>query len=223
MLSDAERDLIASATAKAEAATSAEIACAVIEEVSTYREIPIAFGAGAALVLPPVAVALGLELEPLAAPFMGWTAAHGPAIAGPVLTVYAVLQAVVFFVATALAMAPSVRRALTPQGLKARRVRRAATQHFAGARQHLTDGHAMVLVYASLADRRIEVIADAAIHQKVGQAVWDEAVREALAAIKASGTGAGLARAVEVCGAALAANFPDDGGKNAFPDAPLQL
>jgi putative membrane protein len=223
MLTQEGREMIAAATAKAEASTSAEIACVVTHEVSAYREVPIAVGAAAALVLPALAVAAGLELQPLAAPFTGWTAAHGPAVAGPVLTVYAALQALVFAAAAVLAAIPSVRRVLTPRGLKRQRVRRAAAQHFAGARRHLAEGHSMVLVYASLADRQMEVIADEAIHAAVGQGVWDDAVAQALATIRVSGPAAGLARAVEVCGAALATHFPDDGGANAFPDRPLEL
>lgn len=223
MLDQAGQDLIVAATARAEAATSCEIACVVTEEVGTYREVPLAYGAGAALVLPPVGVALGLSLEALAAPFMGWTAAHGPAIAGPVLTVYAVVQVAVFAAAAALAAIPAVRRRLTPRSLKAERVRRAASQHFAGERLHLAEGHALVLIYASLQDRQMQIIADAPIHEVVGQAVWDDAVAQALATIRTSGTAAGLARAVEVCGAALATHFPDDGGANVFPDRALEL
>ncbi|OYX32372.1 MAG: hypothetical protein B7Y99_08685 [Caulobacterales bacterium 32-69-10] len=223
MLNQADQALIAAATAKAEAATSAEIACVVTEEASIYREVPLAIGAGAALLLPPLAVALGLELDALAAPFMGWSAAHGPAIAGPVLTVYAIVQVAVFAAATAIAAIPAVRRPLTPRGLKEGRVRQAASQHFAGERLHLPQGHFLVLIYASLKDRQMEIIADGPIHEKVGQAVWDDAVAQALAAIKTSGTAAGLARAVEVCGAALAAHFPDDGGRNVFPNKALEL
>jgi putative membrane protein len=223
MLNQEGQALIAAATAKAEAATSAEIACVVTEEVSAYREVPLAYGAGAALVLPPVAVALGLSLEALASPFMGWTAAHGPAVAGPVLTVYALIQVAVFAAAAAIAAIPAVRRRLTPKGLKAERVRRAASQHFAGERLHLPEGHALVLVYASLQDRQMQIIADGPVHQAVGQAVWDDAVAQALATIRTAGTAAGLARAVEVCGAALATHFPDDGGKNVFPDRALEL
>lgn len=223
MLNQADQDLIAAATARAEAATTAEIACAVIEEVSAYREAPIAAGAAAALLIPPVAVALGLRLEPLAAPFAGWTAAHGHAAVGPVLTAYALVQVVLFALTVAVASIPAVRRRITPRSLRQSRVRRAAAQHFAGARLHLDPGRSMVLVFASLADRQMEIVADAAIHAKVGQGVWDDAVAQALAAIRTDGTAAGLARAVEVCGAALAIHFPDDGGGNAFPDRAVVL
>ena len=34
---------------------------------------------------------------------------------------------------------------------------------------------------------------------------------------------AGLAKAVELCGAAMALHFPDDGAPNAFVDRPIQI
>jgi putative membrane protein len=223
MLSEEGRDLIAAATARAEAATTGEIACIVTEEVSAYREVPLAVGVVLALAVPPLAVALGLSLEDLAAPFAGWTAAHGPAAAGPILTVYAFLQVVLFVAGVGLGAIPVVRRALTPNSLKQRRVRRAAMQHFSGARQRLAAELPMILIFASLSDRQMEVIADETIHAKVGQQAWDGAVAEALRTIRAQGTAAGLARAVEICGATLAAHFPDDGAANALSDRPVEI
>lgn len=223
MLSPSDQTLIAAAVTKAEAATSSEIACAVVEEVSSYRETPLAWGAAAALVLPPVAAGLGLSLDALTAPFAGWTAAHGHAGFGPLLTAYVVVQVVLFAVAVILTAIPSVRRALTPRSLKRRRVRRASLQHFAGQRAHVKPGGTLVLVFASLADRQMEIVADDAVDAKVGQAAWDEAVTEALAVIHAQGPGPGLARAVAICGEILARHFPDDGAPDAFPNEAVQI
>jgi putative membrane protein len=164
-----------------------------------------------------------LSPELLAAPLAGWTAAHGRAAAGPVFTVYAVVQAILFAAVALLACIPAVRRTLTPRALKQRRVRRAALQHFAGARLHLRPGRPMVLIFASLADRQMEIIADEAIDAAVADGVWDETVAQALAEIRMHGPGAGLAKAVALCGATLARHFPDDGGANAFPDRALEL
>ena len=222
MLDEAGQALIAAAVSRAVASTSAEVGCVVTGEVSQYREVSIATAAAVALLAPPLAVALGLRLEALAAPFSGWTAAHGPA-SGPALTLFVVLQVVVFGLAALVASVPSVRRTLTPRSLKERRVRRAAQLHFAGARHHLEAERPLLLIFASPDDRQMEIIADEQVHARVGQAVWDDAVAQALATIRTSGTAAGLARAVEVCGAAVAAQFPDDGAPNAFPDRAAEV
>jgi putative membrane protein len=223
MLSDADQDRIAAAVAKAEAHTSGEILCVITGEVSEYREVPMAWAAAVALIVPPLAVVAGLSLDRLADPFVGWTAAHGATSTGPFLSAYALFQAAVFVIALAAGSIPAVRRALTPAALKQRRVRKAALQHFAGARPHLAPGRTAVLIFASLGDRQMEIVADAAIHAKVDQSVWDGAIRQALAEIRADGPAAGVAEAVALCGAALATHFPGDGGVNTVPDRPLQI
>jgi putative membrane protein len=222
MLSETDMDRIATAVAAAEAQTSGEILCVVTDEVSTYREAPIAWAAGAALILPPLAIVAGLRLDRLADAFGGWTASAGAAT-GPFLSAYALFQAAVFVLALTVASIPEVRRRLTPRGLKQRRVRKAALQHFAGARPMLAAGKTAVLIYTALDDRQMEIVADAAIDAKVEQAVWDAAIAAALAEIATGGPAAGVCKAVELCGAALAAHFPDDGAVNAFPDRPLQI
>lgn len=224
-LSQADQVLIAEAVAKAEAATSGEILCVLAHEVSEYREVPLAWAAGAALVLPALAVLLGLPLPGLAQA-SGWTAAHGPRL-GPNLAAafaaYAAFQAVVFVAVALLVSIPHVRRALTPRSLKQRRVHRAAVQHFAGVGLHLRPEVTGVLIFAALEDRRVEIVADAAIHAKVGQARWDQAIAATLETARRDGPAAGLVRAVEICGAALADHFPDDGRPNAYPDQAVEV
>lgn len=223
MLNPADRETIASAVAAAERSTSGEIVCVTVPEVSRYREVPLAWAIIVALAGPPLALLAGLRLEGLASRLAGWTAAHGPASAGPVLSIYAFGQLALFVIALAAFAVPAVRRRLTPRSLKRHRVRRAALQQLAAVRLHLTPGQTAVVIFAALGERQMEIVADEAIHAKVGDALWDRAVAEALAVIAAAGPAAGLARAVEICGAALAEHFPDDGRPNAYPDAALEL
>lgn len=222
MLSEAEQDRIAAAVAEAEAKTSGEIVCALTEEVSHYREIPIAWAAGLALLAPPIAVFAGLRLDPGVLSSADWRAAHGAA-QGLALGGYALLQAAVFALVLAIAAVPAVRRRLTPRFLKERRVRQAAVQQFAGLQAHLQPGQTAVLIFASLADRQMEVVAHRAVAQAVDPGVWDKVVAEALAVVRTEGTAAGLARAAALCGEVMARHFPDDGARNALPDRPLQV
>jgi len=223
MLSEADQERIAAAVAEAEAKTSGEIVCALTEEVSHYREIPIAWAAGAALLLPPVAVFAGLRLDPGALSGAGWRVAHGAA-EGLALGGYALLQAAVFAAVLAFAAVPAARRRLTPQFLKERRVRQAAVQQFAGLQAHLQPGRTAVLIFASLTDRQMEVVAHQAVAEVVEPGVWDKVVAEALAVIRTEGTAAGLARAATLCGEILARHFPDDGAAGeGLPNRPLQV
>ena len=92
MLTKADHDKIADAVRKAEAGTSGEILCVLAQSVSNYRETPLAWGAGAALLLPPIVLALGVRLAPDAA--TGWDAGAGglDAAVRTVLSGYALLQ-----------------------------------------------------------------------------------------------------------------------------------
>ncbi len=223
MLSAAESDRIATAVAAAEARTSTEILCVLSREASEYREAPLAWAAGAALLAPLAATAAGLSFAPLAQRLSGWAAAHGSAAGGPLLTAYALAQAAVFLIVLVVASIPRVRLALTPGVLKRHRAHRAALQQFAAARAHLRPGETAVMIFAALGERQVEVLADEAVHAAVGQAAWDRAVAEAVAAIRAEGPVAGLVRAVEICGAALAESFPAQERANAYPDRPLEI
>lgn len=226
-LTQADKERIAQAVAAAEARTSGEIMCVMTEEVSAYREVALAWAAAVALLVPPLAFVVGVQPLSVADALGGWSIAQGSpgaeARIGLALTLYAAAQAVLFAAAMGVFTIPAVRRRLTPGGLKDRRVHRAAFQHFVGTGLHLRPDQTGVLIFASIEDRRMEVIADEAIHAKVGQGAWDEVVREALAAMRGGSPADGLARAVTLCGDLLARHFPDDGRPNAFPDRPLEV
>jgi putative membrane protein len=225
-LSEIDKDMIAAAVAEAEARTSGELLCVLTEEVSDYREVPLAWATGVALLLPPVLFVLGAQPLSLAEALGGWSVAHSPAAEsrlGLVLTLYAAAQAALFVAVALICSAPAIRRRLTPASLKARRVHRAALQHFLGASAHLAPDQPAVLIFASVEDRRMEIVAHEAIHAQVGRQAWDQVVADALAETRRSGPGEGLVRAVHLCGMLLAQHFPDDGRANAFPDRPVEV
>src|ERR1700761_5587413 len=60
MLSKADHDRIADAVGKAEQQTSGEILCVLQHKVSEYREIPLAWAALAALVIPALLAEFGV-------------------------------------------------------------------------------------------------------------------------------------------------------------------
>ena len=71
------------------------------------------------------------------------------------------------------------------------------------------------MIYASGTERRIEIIADEDIHEKVGEAYWTSVLQAATARLRAGDAVGGLIVAVEMCGKALADNFPNKGGPRA--------
>lgn len=202
-LSEADYQRIADAVAAAEATTDGEIYCALATGVSDYREVPLAWAAGAALVLP-----LGVRLAGLL----------------PDANSYAAVQAVVFLLAALIVTLPAVRLILTPGSLKAERVHRAAMAQFLAKGVHLTRARTGVLLFASAAERRAEVIADEGIYAAAPKEVWDEVVQLLTAGLGRQAPADGFVAAVKRAGEILAAHVPPTAGsRNELPDRPVEL
>jgi putative membrane protein len=225
MYSRADHDRIHDAILAAEQRTSGEVFCVVAEESGRYAEVPFAWATAVALLLPPAALVAGVRPTGLADLVQGlqdngWHIGHAGVVKAELLAAligYAALQLVLFVIALAVFSIPAVRRFATPGRLKTGHVHAKAVEQFAH-RLHSTDARTGVLIFASLAERRVEIIADEDIHAKVGDAVWDRAVAEALAHIKTGDIAGGLVLAVNTCGEALAAHFPPDGSGPARGD-----
>ena len=212
VLSKADHQRIHDAIEAAEQATSGEIFCVVAKESATYREVPFAWAAAIAMVGPPLALVFGLRpgVPWLLALQNGWSVGHASALGDDLVTAlitYAVVQVLVFVIALLFTSIPFVRRLMTPNSLKRAHVHARAMEQFAH-RLHTTNASTGVLVFASLAERRVEVIADELIHNKVGEKPWDQAVAAAVGPIRKGDAAAGLTAAIQVCGRVLAKECP---------------
>jgi putative membrane protein len=223
MLTPDDHRRIEAAVANAEDATSGDIFCVLAGEVSSYREVPIAWGATAALLIPPAVMAVALTPVLAAITAGGWTAAQASAAQNQVvfaLTSYGIAQLLLFGIVTLLTSLTPIRRMLTPRFLKRHRVKKAAYHHFVAAHSHVRESETGVLIFVALVERQVEILADAAIHAKCGDAVWAEAAAAIQQGMKAPDPTAGIERAIAICGAALKAHFPQDGPR-ASVDRPV--
>jgi putative membrane protein len=228
LMKPSDHDRIRAAIEAAETRTSGEICGVLAHECSQYWEVPLAWAAGAALVLPAVGLIAGLRPEGLFAPAMAsWTAAQGgsaDAAVVPALIAYAVIQAVVFVVAALVVSIPMVRRLLTPRSLKRERVHRLARELFAVRGLHLPDTETGVLIFASMSERMAEVVADHRIAAKVAPEVWGDVVAALTQGMKTRDPGAGFAAAIQKAGDHLAVHFPRQADDvNALPDTVIEL
>lgn len=213
---------INAAIADAERKTSGEVLCIVAREVSDYREVPLAWAALVALVLPLLLIPFGFLPSEWTGRLNDWTAAHGIGVeeaAATAVVGYAAFQIALFLLTWLLVSVPAVRRALTPKALKVRRVREAALKQFLAKGIHETRERTGVLIFASLADQRVEVVADEGIYEKVDASVWTDAVKALVGEIKAGRTADGFVAAVGLVGAVLAEHFPPrTDNPNELPD-----
>jgi putative membrane protein len=227
LLSPADLAAIEAAVREAETRTTGEIYCVVSEESSSYREIPIAWATGVALLAPALLLLAGVHVE--APDLGGWTAAQvssvAEAAARRALIGAVLLQGALFAVTLGLASVPGVRRFLTPRSLKRDRVRKRAQEQFVAKNLHATRERTGVLIYVSFAEHMAELIADEGIASQVESEVWDRAMAALTAGLRRDEPAAGFAAAIGLCADVLAAGFPPRPGDNPneLPDAVVVL
>jgi putative membrane protein len=222
MLTPQDHERITAAVAAAEEGSSGDIFCVLAGEVSSYREVPIAWGALAALLVPPIVLAV--TLRPLVEIATGgWSAAEPGVLQRELavaLSAFVVAQLSLFAVVALLTSLAPVRRRVTPRFLKRHRVKKAAFHHFAAAHSHVRDSQTGVLIFVALVERQVEILADAAIHAKVGETVWRDAAAAVQAGMREPDPTAGIEKAIAICGAALKAHFPATGPRTSV-DRPM--
>ncbi len=229
MLNSMDQSRIEAAVSKAEEGTSGEIVCVLSAEVSHYPEVALGLAAMVSLVVPALALALGVHPLTLAADAAGvWMAAQSGALEGEIalaLGVYAMAQTALFVVTFLILEIPAVRRRVTPSILKRRRVERAARQQFAAIAARAAGSETGVLIFVALIDRQVQILADKALHQKADEAAWTAAAAAIGQAMKRGDdpTG-GIVQAVEICGSVLRAHFPSaDPRPQVFSNHPVEI
>jgi putative membrane protein len=186
MISQNDKDRITEAIRRAEARTSGEIFCVVAHSATDYRLVPVAWAAVIALAVP-------------------WPLIHFTL--WPASVIY-FLQ-LVAFVAVAIALSQSsIRFRIVPRRAKHDRAHAVAMRQFFAQGLHNTENRTGVLIFASLAERYAEIVADAGINAKVTPGVWDRAVAALIDGMRRDQPGDGFVAAIEQCGTVLAQHFP---------------
>ncbi len=186
MLSQADKERIAAAIRAAEASTSGEIFCVIAQSASDYRLVPVAWAAVIALVVP--APLIYLTLWPAAAIYL--------------------IQLCVFLLTTIALSRPAVRFRIVPRRTKHDRAHALAMRQFLAQGLDRTERRTGVLIFAAVAERYAEIVADAGINAKVPQPTWDEAIDVLIGGIRRGRADEGFVAAIERCGAVLAEHFP---------------
>ena len=186
LVAEPDRKRITDAITQAERATSGEIVAVVAPQSASYLHAPILWAALAALALPW--------------PFVFWTW-------WPIQHIY-VLQLAVFAGLVALLMPWPIRLALVPRSVKHARAHQRAVEQFLAQNLHTTLGRTGVLIFVSVGERFAEILADAAIHEKVPEGAWDDIVADLTRHIGKGEAGDGFVRAIRAVGEHLARHFP---------------
>jgi putative membrane protein len=186
MISDVDKARIAEAIRAAEEKTAGEIFCVIAHACGDYRLVPIAWAALVALAVPLPLIYL---------------------TARPAGIIY-LLQLAAFIVVALVLSLPMIRFRIVPKRRMWRRAHAEAMHQFLAQGIHLTEHRTGVLIFASVAERYAEIVADSGINAKVTPDVWTKAVAAMISAIKDGRPGDGFVVAVGLCGEQLARHFP---------------
>lgn len=202
MIAEADKLRITAAIRDAESHTAGEIFCVIARHSSDYRLVPVAWAVAIALFAPLPALAL-----------THWSA--------PVVYL---LQIITFLVATMALSNDKIKFRVVPRQTKHGRAHAEAMCQFLVQGIDKTEHRTGVLIFASAAERYVEIVADAGINDRIEASVWDDAVGALVAAIKDGRPGDGFVAAIEQCGAVLAVHFPPGSLKrDELPDKLLEI
>ncbi len=182
----AARDAIERAVQEAERRTSGEIVPVVVDRSHDYAGVRAV--AAALLAFAASAVVLALPVQPVF-----WLP---PA------------QVVAFALGYWLAGRRVLLRQLIPDGIREQAVDRGARLAFLEHGLVETRDRTGILIYVSLLEHRVEVLADRGIDRAVEPGTWNDVVDSILSGIAQRRAEEGLVEAIRRCGDLLAAGFP---------------
>lgn len=198
-----DRHAVVAAIKAAELKTSGEIIVVVANQSDDYVHVPIHIAAGMALAVPFVL--------PWAARFFPW--------ASVTLWWVFAIQLMVFIVVALLLSQSWFRYFVTPRMLMRKYAHRNAATQFLAINAHRTGGRTGVLIFVSLLEHYVEIVADTAIAAKVSHADWQRIVDQMLPLLKVHQLTDALVLGVEHSGEKLAKHFPPSAtNPNELPD-----
>jgi len=203
LLTDDDKARVSEAIRQAEARTSGELVTVITRASDDYWYIPALWAALVALLIPAVILLYGTWMD--------------------ASTLFAI-QVVTFLVLALLFRIPPIKFTLVPKSIKHLRASRVAREQFFIQGLQNTEGRTSILLFVSVAEQYVEIIADKGINDVVPAGTWENVVNDFITKVKAGQYVEGFLVAIDDCGAILAEHFPaqvDD--VNELPDHLVEL
>lgn len=108
----------------------------------------------------------------------------------------------------AVSSIPALKRRLLPRQRIAEAVHLRSLAAFAGQGLHHTKNETGILIFASLLEHRVVVLADRGIDAKVAPGTWQGVVDILIQGLRSGNACDGFCKAIERCGEVLAQHFP---------------
>jgi len=193
-LTDSEAKQVRDAVAGAEKTTSGEIVVMVVPSSYHY---PVADILGAVTFSLPISLAL--------TPLMGGFFWIGPRNMWLFLSIFALVFAGFYFSVKRL---PRLKRLFISKREIDEEVREAAVTAFFKERLYRTRDETGVLIFISVLERKVTILADRGIDAKLPPETWQRIVGDIVAGIKRKRQAEAVCRAVEAVGRLLQEHFP---------------
>lgn len=202
-LNDAEKAQLRDTIRQAEAKTSGEIVTVIARASGDYFYYPTLWAALLAILSPLLPIGLAVSFAPLG---------------------IIELQLLVFALLALAFRWPPIKLKLVPRVVQRQYCMRRAREQFLAQNLHTTRERTGVLLYVSVAEHHVELLADAGIHARVPAGTWDQVVNRLTAQVKAGQVGAGFTEAVNAIGTQLATQFPAaKANPNELPDHLIEI
>lgn len=179
-LTKVDHESLSQAIAAAESRTQTHLAFVVVSASDRYAMYPLAYGAFLALVAGGVMALLRPNI-----------------VVGPVM----LIEVLLFVVFSLLFDWLPLRMLLVPRTVARARAQNLAHRQFAA--RILTTHRGGLLLFVSLGEHYVELLADRDLHAKVGQAAWDRIVAELTTDARSKPLRDCLLAAITSCSAAI--------------------
>ena len=207
LFSEADLERIARAITEAEEKTSGEIVPVVAAAAGRYDRAEDLFGVCCALLAVAAAWFLFQDTRPVGA---DWEA--GRILVLGLLPVLLIFLAGFLLGAAAATVVPALRLPFISGREMTEEVERGAAEAFHRFRLRATAGATGILIYVSLFERRVRILGDSSIAEKLAQTDWDEICKLVVGGIGKGNPADGLCEGIREAGRLLAQHFPIEEG-----------
>ncbi len=202
LLNAEEQKRIAAAVSRAEEGTGGEIVTAIISESDDYAFKELLFAVIAGL-LSFVVLALFIDKLSGLLDRLFWR--DSPSILPLSMALISLIAgALAYF----LSQIPAIDRLVVGRRKMADAVRKRALRHFVESAAYDTVDRTGILLFISVLERRVELIADRGINEKVAPDTWDRVVSALTRGIREGRSAQAIETAVRDCGIILAEHVP---------------
>lgn len=197
-----EKEKIKASVKEAESKTSGEIATGFIKESDNYAVYELTFAVFIGLVYFIVMLFFANSIEEtIKQMFWEYSSLH-------LLMFYGFSTFLVIAIVYLLTNIPFIDRLIIPKSAMQQKVNQRAERHFLESGVYDTKDRTGVLIFISYLERRVELLADKGISEKIPQEKWDAIVRHIINGIKSNQLVKHLSESIRDCGDLLAEQFP---------------